>query len=110
MFKPVSMLEGKSIASPEEDFRAARRVEQYRLGKAALYIPAGLRWNYLPLSEIRKAEESHRSVTAGKCVAVTEKRPTLLVETEAGSFHFPLERQESLQLILAAIRGENTGA
>ncbi len=105
MFKAVSMVEGKSIASPEEDFRRARRVEQYRISEAALYVPAGLRWSYLPLSEILEAEESHYTVTAGKCVAVREKRPTLSVKTQAGSFHFPLERQESLTLLLNAIQG-----
>ena len=106
MFKPVSMVEGKSIASPEEDFRRARRVEQYRISDRALYIPNGLRWSYIPLDEIREAEPSHRVVSAGKCVAVTEKRPTLSVKTQAGSFRFPLERQESLTLLLKVIRGD----
>ena len=39
------MLTGKEIADVKEDFRSASRVEQYRLGKEALYLPEGLRLN-----------------------------------------------------------------
>lgn len=106
MAEPKSLIEGASIASPGEDFKSAVRVEQYRVSRQALYIPAGLRWRYLPFSAIKKAEESHDSVTAGHCVTVTEKRPALLAVTEKESFTFPMEKAASLQKILAAIRGE----
>ena len=36
---------GKEIEGIEEDFRSAQKIEQYRLGKAAIYIPEGFRWN-----------------------------------------------------------------
>ena len=62
MFKPTSILEGKTIDAPEADFRAAKRVEQYRISDKALYIPAGLKWTYLPLSAVESVEESHRCV------------------------------------------------
>lgn len=106
MAAPTCLLAGKSIPDPAADLKGARRIEQYRLGDRALYIPAGFHWSYLPLAEILEAEESHRSVTAGKCVAVTEKRPTLLLKTAEGSFPLPLEKRQSLQLLLSAIRGE----
>ena len=104
MFAPTSLIEGISLASPAEDFKTARRVEQYRVSSAALYIPAGFRWNYIPFSAIQTMEESHFSVTAGKCVAVTEKRPSLHLDTAGGSFDLPLEKAESLQTVLNAIR------
>ena len=103
---PTSLIEGYHLASPAEDFKTARRVEQYRVSGEALYIPAGFRWNYIPFSAIRTAEESHFSVTAGKCVAVTEKRPSLHLDTAGGSFDFPLEKAASLQAVLDAIRKE----
>ena len=104
MLRPNCLLPGKEIASPEEDFRRAKRIEQYRVSEQALYIPAGLRWNYIPLREVREAEESHRSVTAGKCVAVTEKRPSLLLHTGEESFQLNLEKGQSLDALLAAVR------
>ena len=103
MFKPTSLLEGKTIDSPEADLRAAKRVEQYRISEKALYIPAGLRWTYLPLSEIESAEESHRCVVAGKCVAVEEKRPSLLLRAGGKEFSFNLEKAASLEILMERI-------
>ena len=106
MAAPTSLIKGLSIEDAAEDFKAAKRVEQYRVGAKALYIPAGFRWNYLPFSAVKKAEEWHFNVTAGKCVAVTEKRPSLRLETTDGDFTFPLEKAESLQTILDMIQKE----
>ena len=103
MAAPVCMLKGKEIANSKEDFRNAVKIEQYRLGKDALYLPEGLRWKYIPLSEIRKAEESFRVISAGHCVPVREKRPEIDLEIETGTIHIQLEKQENMNLILTAI-------
>ena len=108
MFTPSCLLEGKQIDDPAGDLRSARRVEQYRISSQAVYIPNGLRWSYIPLSEIREAEESHRSVSAGKCVSVVECRPVLELRTEHESFKLNLERAESLEVLLKAIRAVNS--
>ena len=106
MFKPTSVLEGQTIPSPEEDFRSAQRVEQYRLSDRALYIPAGLRWTYLPLDAVESAEESHRVIVAGKCVAVEEKRPCAVLRAGGRCFTVHFEKAESLRKLLAAIPKE----
>ena len=106
MPKLSSLLAGKEIDNAEADFLAAERIEQYRLGSAALYIPAGLRWNYIPLSAIKRAEEAHRVISSGKCVSVEIKRPTLRLTTDAGEFSLNLEKSESLQKMLARLRDE----
>ncbi|MBR2533081.1 MAG: hypothetical protein IKE56_10595 [Lachnospiraceae bacterium] len=50
-FRPLA---GSSeIEDIRQDFRESRKLEKYRLGKKALYFPAGFAWEYLPLSEIR---------------------------------------------------------
>ena len=97
------MLKVKEIADVKEDFRSARRIEQYRLGKKALYLPEGLRWNYLPLSGIQTIEESFRVISAGHCVPVREKRPEIDICTEEGTVHLQLEKQESMTEILDAV-------
>ena len=104
MFKPSSLLEGKQIDDPAGDFRSAKRVEQYRVSKKALYIPSGLRWTYLPLFEIRSAGESQRVVSAGKCVSVVEHRPVLEITTERKTVQLNLEKPASLEILLEAIR------
>ena len=103
MFAPVCLVEGKEIENIREDFRFARKVEQYRISGKALYLPAGLRWNYVPLSEIRQADESFRVISAGHCVPVREKRPELDLMTPSGPIHLQLEKQESMRLILEAL-------
>ena len=103
MFAPVCLVEGKEIVNIREDFRSARKVEQYRISGKALYLPAGLRWNYVPLSEIRQADESFRVISAGHCVPVREKRPELDLMTPSGPIHLQLEKQESMRLILEAL-------
>ena len=98
-----SLIPGREIENAAEDFRDALRVEQYRIGRAAVYFPAGFRWEYIPLTEIQSVGDSHRSVTAGHCVTVTERKPAVELVTGAGSFTLSLERSESVQKVLASI-------
>lgn len=100
MFKPRCLIKGKELANVEEDYRASVKIEQYRVGKEALYLPEGLRWNYLPFSEIRSAADSHRVVTAGHCVTVREERPALQLETSLGFLTLNLEKADSLPKLL----------
>ena len=103
MAAPTCLLAGKSIPDPAADLKGARRIEQYRLGDRALYIPAGLRWNYLPLSVVRSAGESHRTVSAGHCVTVRERLPALEIVTDSGSMELGLEKAASLPVLLEAL-------
>ena len=103
MAKFNSLVPGVEIDNVAEDFKKALKVEQYRLGKEALYFPAGLKWEYLPLSAIESVEGTHRSVTAGHCVTVTERKPAVEFKTAAGSFQFNLEKQANMQKVLDAI-------
>lgn len=107
MFEPESLIPGKTLEDAKADFRAAERVEQYRLGKQAVYIPAGLKWNYIPRSEIRQASSSHRTVSAGHCVTVQVRTPSLELVTSAGPFDLNLEKQASLDRLLAALSPES---
>ena len=79
------------------------KVEQYRIGKAAVYFPAGFRWEYIPLTEIQSAGVSHRNVTAGHCVTVTERKPAVELVTAGGSFTLNLEKIENTQKVLDTI-------
>ena len=103
MAKPVCMVPGKELTDAAEDFRSAKRIEQYRISGKALYFPEGLRWKYLPFSAIDRAEESFRVISAGHCVPVREKRPELDLMTPSGPIHLQLEKQESMRLILEAL-------
>lgn len=109
MQKLTCMLPGKELDDLKEDFRGAKRIEQYRLGEKAVYLPRGFRWEYLPRQEILRAERSHRVISAGHCVTVREEKPAVDLVTEQGSFPLNLENQASLETILAAFRQEKGG-
>ena len=100
MFTPTSMMEGKEISNVQADFKSAERVEQYRISRSALYLPEGLRWKYIPISEIQKIEESFRVISAGHCVPVREKRPEIDIFLPGQTVHLQLEKQESMQKIM----------
>ena len=103
MAKFISLIPGCEIENAAEDFRAAVKVEQYRVGKAAVYLPAGFKWEYIPLSALVSVDGSHRSVTAGHCVTVTERKPAVALMTAEKSFTLNLDRIESVQKVLDAI-------
>ena len=100
MAKFTTLVPGVELANAAEDFKSALKVEQYRIGKAAVSLPAGLRWEYIPLSAVVSADGSHRSVTAGHCVTVTERKPAVLLVTGDGSFTLNLDKSESVRKIL----------
>lgn len=105
MATPICLIKGKEIEDPKEDLRAAVRVEQYRVGKAALYLPQGLRWAYVPLREITRAEQSHRIISGGHCVTVREEKPAVDISFGGETLTLNLEKPASMQSILDAIHG-----
>lgn len=104
MARLICKIPGKELDGVKEDFRAARRVEQYRLGNLALYLPRGLSWEYIPLAEIRSGEKTRRVISAGHCVTVREEKPAVDLVTDAGSLTLNLEKPSSLPLILDALQ------
>ena len=104
MAKLVNMFPGKELDNPEEDFRSAVRVEQYRVSDKALYIPEGFRWKVLPFAAVDKAENSFRVISAGHCVPVREKRPELDLTVGTETVHLQLEKESSMQTILSMLQ------
>ena len=98
------LIPGRELADPREDFRAARKIEQYRLGALALYLPRGLSWEYIPLDALDKAERSHRVISAGHCVTVREEKPALDLWAGEKSWTLNLEKPASAQSLLDALR------
>ena len=103
MAKFSTLVPGAEINEPAGDFRGAIKVEKYRIGKEAVYVPAGFSWNYIPGFAIKSADSSHRSVTGGHCVTVTEIKPAVDLMTDAGAFTLELDRKDSMQKVLNAL-------
>ena len=103
MANPNCLVKGTEIENAKEDLRGAEKVEQYRLGKAALYLPRGFQWDYIPYKAILKAEPTHRIISAGHCVTVREEKPAVDVTTADGTITLNLEKPASMQKILDKI-------
>ena len=110
MAKLTCMIPGNELENAAEDFRTAKRIEQYRVSEAALYLPEGLRWKYIPLAAIDRAEESFRVISAGHCVPVREKRPELDLTVGTETVHLQLEKAADMQAVLEAIQKARTEA
>ena len=108
MPKLTCLIPGRELEDAKEDFRAAQKVEQYRLGTRALYLPRGLSWEYIPLEALDKVERSHRIISAGHCVTVREEKPAVDLTAGEKQFTLNLEKQASVRLILQALKGEET--
>jgi len=106
MAKFICLIPGGEIENIAEDFRGAQKVEQYRLGKEAVYLPQGFRWEYLPLKAVLRAEQSRRVISAGHCVTVREEKPAVDLVTEDRTWTLNLEKQTSMQTVLDALAPE----
>lgn len=106
--KFICLLPGREISELKEDFRTAKKLEQYRLGEKAVYLPRGLSWEYIPVREIRRAERSRRVISAGHCVTVREEKPAVDLETEQGVFTLNLEKPAGAAAVLEALGGERS--
>ena len=51
--KLVCLLEDAAMENAAEDYETARRVEQYRIGKRAIFFPAGLKKHNKQMAELR---------------------------------------------------------
>ena len=105
MAKLICLLPGSELPDVKEDFRSARKLEQYRLGEKAVYLPRGLAWEYIPRRAILRAEQSRRVITAGHCVTVREEKPAVDLVTEAQVFTLSLEKAASAGTVLEILGG-----
>ena len=105
MAKFICLLPGNELPDVKEDFHAARKLEQYRLGEKAVYLPRGLAWEYIPRCAILRAERSRRVITAGHCVTVREEKPAVDLITEAQVYTLNLEKAASAGTVLELLGG-----
>ena len=99
-----SMSETHKLEHAAEDYRAAKKVAQYRVGAQAAYFPAFPGNRYVPFAAVTKALSRNSSLpvkgTCGKAIPVVKVR--LFYD---GEFYqeFLVERHEQADLILDAL-------
>ena len=104
LFELRSMSEKHTLEHAAEDYRAAKRVAQYRVGAQAAYFPVFPGNRYVPFAAVTKAFSRNSSLpvkgTCGKAIPVVKVR--LFYD---GEFYqeFLVERHEQANLILDAL-------
>ena len=88
------------------DFRESRRLEKYRLGRKALYFPAGFVWEYLPLADIEKIRRVTRLIESenGVCPFSMEV-PSVRLFFHGKELVLEIEKEKSVAAVIHAMNG-----
>lgn len=103
IFRRLRPLSGsEEIEGVTEDFRESRKLEKYRLGKKALYFPAGFAWEYLPLREITGIQPVTRIIQSenGVCPFAMEV-PGVRLRFCGTDMVLETEKEKSQKILLA---------
>jgi hypothetical protein len=103
-YRPV--LPEFAIEDPKEDFRAAAVIEQYHVGRKALFMPGGgFSWKYLPLDRIRgvipgRESRDEESAMGGYHIEL----PTIRVIYGSGAEVLTVENKRAADELFALLR------
>ncbi len=88
----------------KEDFRKSRRIEKYRIGAAAVYIPAGFAWKYLLLKDIQKVIRGRWFIQSDNGVApFAMEAPAIRLRFPDGEEILQLEKKKNAESVLALL-------
>lgn len=89
-----------------EDFRNSVRVEKFRIGEKAVYIPAGFSWKYLLKKDILSVRKCKWLIRSENGVAPwAMEAPALRLAHSGGEAILELEKEKSAQKALALLGG-----
>lgn len=103
-YRPV--LPEFTIEDPKEDFRTARAIEQYHLGKKALFMPGGgLSWKYLPVDRIRGVIPGRESRDEDSAMGGYHiEQPTIRVIYQGGVEVLTLESRSQAETLFSLLK------
>ena len=94
-----------TLENAKEDYRTAKRVEQYRMGQDAIYLAAFPGTKYLPFSGLERAWIQSSSISLKGCCGKELPVTVLRTQYEGGFFqNITFEKAESAELVLKNIR------
>ena len=88
----------------KEDFRKSRRIEKYRIGEAAVYIPAGFAWKYLLLEDIQEVIRGRWFIQSDNGIApFAMEAPAIRLRFTDGEEILRLEKQKNAAALLTLL-------
>lgn len=80
----------------KEDFKKSLRVEKFRIGKKAVYIPAGFFWKYLLKEDIRLVIKGRWLIQSDNGIApFSMEAPALRLRHPGGETVLELEKEKN---------------
>lgn len=87
--------------SLKEDFKKSVRVEKFRIGEKAVYVPAGFFWKYLLKKDIDKVIKGKWLIQSENGVAPwAQEAPAIRLRHRSGEEILELEKEKSAQKAL----------
>lgn len=99
--------------SLREDYKKSVRVEKFRIGEKAVYIPAGFSWKYLLKKDIDKITKAKWVIQSDNCCAPwSTEAPALRLWHRDGEEILELEKEKSAEkaLNLLGLRPHDSAA
>lgn len=103
LFELKSIAANFELENAKEDYRASKRVEQFRLGEKAIYFPAFPGTQYLPFEALESVKSKNTAISvAGTC---GKQLPMVCLRLFYDGIHkdFMFEKPKSVDLILEAV-------
>lgn len=103
-YRPV--LPEFAIEDPKEDFRAAAVIEQYHVGRKALFMPGGgFSWKYLPLDRIRGVIPGRESKEESSAMGGYHiEHPTIRVIYQGGAEVLTLDNKSQADKLFSLLK------
>ena len=87
--------------SLKEDFKKSVRVEKFRIGEKAVYVPAGFSWKYLLKKDIDKVIKGKWLIQSENGIAPwAQEAPAIRLRHRSGEEILELEKEKSAQKAL----------
>ncbi|MCR5799195.1 MAG: hypothetical protein K6G69_03890 [Lachnospiraceae bacterium] len=105
IFNPKPLKEQYVMEDAAADIKRAARMEKYRVSDRAVYIPAGLMWEYLPMSCIHEVRRAKRSVSAeNSCIPFDQDLPAItLLYGEEEKYYLELNSEKTTEKFLSLL-------
>lgn len=103
LFELKSIAANSVLENANEDYRASKRVEQFRCGAGAIYFPAFPGTQYLPYKALTRVKSKNTAVSVAGTCGKQLPMVCLRLYYDDTFKDFMLEKKKSEELILAAI-------
>ena len=99
----LPLIKDNELADIRSDFQDSRKLEKYRMGRLALYFPAGFSWKYLPFKKITGIRQVTRLIESdnGVCPFAMEV-PSVRIFYDGRDEVLEIEKKKSTDALLQA--------